>query len=188
VTGQCPFEGSSLFAVLAAIVGGTLIPPKRLVPALDETFDAIVTRALSKDPAQRFPDLRALGAALLTLASPRVQLGYASEFLPVPAAGVLVGERRAEPARLSDHGITVVAPYQDAVSSALESACEMPVSLDLLAVGSGRRSMSVAHVLIGSTLVLAALASVALAGSDEAAHKAPARPIHQVTRPQLPPS
>jgi len=188
VTGQCPFEGSSLFAVLAAIVGGTLIPPKRLVPALDETFDAIVTRALSKDPEQRFPDLRALGAALLTLASPRVQLGYASEFLTAPAAGVLVGARQLEPARLSDHSITVVAPYQAAVSSARESACQLPVSIDLLTMDSGRGSMSVAHVLIGSTLLLAALASVALAGSQEAAQAAPERLIHQVTRPQLPPS
>ena len=182
VTGQCPFEGSSLFAVLAAIVGGTLTPPSKLVRALDPTFEAIVTRALSKDPEERFPDLRALALALLPLASPRVQLGYASEFsaaaeADLSMAGGSDSERPPKPGWLSDHAITVVDPQRDALAEALESATELPRSPELLTVGSGRRSMSVAAVLIGSSLVLAALASVALAGSNnEASVEPPALP------------
>jgi serine/threonine-protein kinase len=177
VTGQCPFEGSSLFAVLAAIVGGTLTPPSRLVHALDPSFDAIVTRALSKEPDQRFADVRALGAALLPLASPRVQLGYAHEFSALPACAhshiTEESERPGAPALLSDHRITVASAYREAADSAQETSSEPPASLELLTLGAGRRSLGVASVLLGSSLVLAAIASVALAGSEDSSAKAP---------------
>jgi hypothetical protein len=172
VTGQCPFDGSSLFAVLAAIVGGALTPASRLVHGLDSSFDAIVSRALSKDPDQRFPGVRALGAALLPLASPRIQLGYAHEFAAIEASDrsgfvASTSERPAAAERLSDHRVTVAAPYREADESADGGDGELPASLELLAIGSGRRPLGVASVLLGSSLVLAALASVALAGSDD---------------------
>jgi serine/threonine protein kinase len=177
VTGQCPFEGSSLFAVLAAIVGGTLTPPSRLVPALDPSFDAIVTRALSKEPDERYADVRALGAALLPLASPRVQLGYAHEFSACPVLEHsrldADSERPSAPERLSDHRITVASAYREALESAEEMSSEPPASLELLTIGVSRRSLGVASVLLGSSLVLAAIASVALAGADDSSAKAP---------------
>jgi serine/threonine-protein kinase len=176
VTGQCPFEGSSLFAVLAAIVGGTLTSPSRLVQALDPSFDSIVTRALSKDPDERFVDVRALGAALLPLASARVQLCYAHEFSPQLAfemrpLGLSDSERPSAPELLSDHRITVVALYRHAAESTHETSGELPASLELLTLGVSRRPLGVASVLLGSSLVLAALTSVALAGSEDSSSK-----------------
>jgi serine/threonine-protein kinase len=146
VTGQCPFEGNSLFAVLAAIVGGALRPPSELVPGLDRVFEAIVTRALNREPDARFPDLRALGAALLPLASARVRLSYADEL----GASECDYGRSYESSRET---LVVTAPVAPAPS---------------LPAGSSSALRTTAFV--SSAIALAAVATLAVrAGANEAA-------------------
>jgi serine/threonine protein kinase len=79
VTGRRPFEGDSLFTVLTAIVHLDHNPPSALTYPMDPKFEALVDRALSKKPDQRFASMQEFGRELLTFASLRVQMLYASE-------------------------------------------------------------------------------------------------------------
>lgn len=83
-TGQKPFQASSLLALAAEITNGTLRPPRALRPELSEDFEAVVLRAMARNPDGRFPSVRALGAALLPLADDRTQIFWEDAFLGEP--------------------------------------------------------------------------------------------------------
>jgi serine/threonine protein kinase len=70
LTGKRPFESGSLTAVLTAHI---MEKPKPLIevrPDLGETINAIVMRALAKDPKARYADAGALLADLDTVQVP----------------------------------------------------------------------------------------------------------------------
>ncbi|UNK72634.1 Stk1 family PASTA domain-containing Ser/Thr kinase [Microbacterium sp. H1-D42] len=69
LTGRQPFRGDSPVAVAYQHVSETPVPPSELNEALPRALDAIVLRALAKDPYQRFPDASAFRAALKTTAA-----------------------------------------------------------------------------------------------------------------------
>jgi serine/threonine-protein kinase len=71
VTGRLPHEGDTTFVLLRNIVEGRFQPPSRHRADLPPAFEALVMRAMSLDPAARFPSVRELGRALLALASER---------------------------------------------------------------------------------------------------------------------
>src|SRR6202167_1585152 len=64
LTGVVPFEGESAVAIAFKQVSATPRPPSELNPALPPSLDAVVLRALAKDPAQRYADADELIAAL----------------------------------------------------------------------------------------------------------------------------
>ncbi|MCA8922529.1 MAG: serine/threonine protein kinase [Planctomycetes bacterium] len=64
LAGRPPFTGSSLLAVLRAVIGEAPEPPSRFNPRVPPGLEAVCLKALAKDPAQRYPSARALGAAL----------------------------------------------------------------------------------------------------------------------------
>jgi serine/threonine-protein kinase PknK len=64
LTGRTPFAGLSLTALLHAHVYETPEPPSRLAPDVPPDLEAVVLRALAKDPADRFPTAAELGRAL----------------------------------------------------------------------------------------------------------------------------
>jgi hypothetical protein len=53
---------------------------------LPEGIQRIIDRATSRDPAARFPSVRAMGKALLPFASPKAALTWASTFDERPIA------------------------------------------------------------------------------------------------------
>jgi len=61
-----PFAGDSVHAVLGAVIAGDLVPPRERTPtrAISPALEGVVLRAMQTDPAARFPDVRALQAAL----------------------------------------------------------------------------------------------------------------------------
>jgi len=83
-TGQKPFQASSLLALAAEITGGTLRPPRELLPELSEDFEAVVLRAMARDPDGRFSSVHALGAALVPLADDRSQIFWEDAFVGEP--------------------------------------------------------------------------------------------------------
>jgi len=64
LTGRPPFRGDSPVAVAYQHVSETPVPPTEVDEQLPRSLDAIVLRALAKDPYQRFPDAASFRAAL----------------------------------------------------------------------------------------------------------------------------
>jgi eukaryotic-like serine/threonine-protein kinase len=64
LTGQVPFDADSPVTVALKQVNEAPVPPRVLVPTIPPALDAIVLRALEKDPARRFADADEFIAAL----------------------------------------------------------------------------------------------------------------------------
>ncbi|HTQ68546.1 MAG TPA: Stk1 family PASTA domain-containing Ser/Thr kinase [Solirubrobacteraceae bacterium] len=64
LTGVVPFEGESAVAIAYKQVSAAPRPPSELNPAIPPSLDAVVMRALAKDPAQRYADADELIVAL----------------------------------------------------------------------------------------------------------------------------
>jgi serine/threonine-protein kinase len=64
LTGVVPFEGETAVAIAFKQVSATPRPPSELNPALPPSLDAVVLRALAKDPIERFADDDELISAL----------------------------------------------------------------------------------------------------------------------------
>jgi serine/threonine-protein kinase len=94
VTGEVPFRGPTLFDTLTLIVSGTCRRPRELCPSLTRDFEAVIGRAMARDPARRFASVGDMAAALVPFASPGVKAQWSPVFLatdvataaPAPAA------------------------------------------------------------------------------------------------------
>jgi eukaryotic-like serine/threonine-protein kinase len=64
LTGTVPFEGETAVAIAFKQVSAEPRPPSEVNPALPVALDAVVLRALAKDPAQRYADAEAFITAL----------------------------------------------------------------------------------------------------------------------------
>ncbi len=65
LTGRVPFEGDSLVAVAMRQVHDPPPPLRQVVPGISPRAEAVVTRALAKDPADRYQSAAEMEAALL---------------------------------------------------------------------------------------------------------------------------
>jgi beta-lactam-binding protein with PASTA domain/tRNA A-37 threonylcarbamoyl transferase component Bud32 len=106
LTARVPFDGESAVTIALKQVSEQPVPPSQLNPAVSPQLEAVVMRALAKDPAQRYPDADAFIAALqgqevppteatAIAAAPVVAAApvMAREpVTPVPAAAVLADE------------------------------------------------------------------------------------------------
>ena len=67
LTGQVPFDAETAVAIALKQVSEPPVPPRRINPEIPPALDAVVLKALAKDPKDRFADatefLRALDAA-----------------------------------------------------------------------------------------------------------------------------
>jgi beta-lactam-binding protein with PASTA domain/predicted Ser/Thr protein kinase len=64
LTGRVPFDGESAVSIALKQVNERPVPPSALNRAVTPELEAVVLRALEKDPARRFPDADAFIAAL----------------------------------------------------------------------------------------------------------------------------
>jgi beta-lactam-binding protein with PASTA domain/predicted Ser/Thr protein kinase len=64
LTGKVPFDGETAVAIAYQQVSAQPRPPSEVNPTIPPAFDAIVLRALAKDPAQRYADADEFIAAL----------------------------------------------------------------------------------------------------------------------------
>ncbi|MEM9194668.1 MAG: serine/threonine-protein kinase [Myxococcota bacterium] len=87
VTGRRAFGGASLPAVLASILFEPNPRVSELVPHCPPALDELITRLLSKAPAERPPSAKAVATALEGIAPPR-----ATPRMSTPAGGVLFRE------------------------------------------------------------------------------------------------
>ena len=75
LTGRVPFDGDSAVTIALKQVNATPIPPSEINPQVTPELEAVVLRALEKDPEDRFADadefIAALDAAASRIPSPR---------------------------------------------------------------------------------------------------------------------
>ena len=100
LTGVVPFDGETAVAIAFKQVSAQARPPSEVNPAVPQALDAVVLRALAKDPAQRFADadefiaalvrerqaLPAQTSAVLSGGPAGEQQGYGAAVLPVAGA------------------------------------------------------------------------------------------------------
>jgi len=80
VVGVHPFAAKTMEETLALISAGKAVPPRERMPELSKRVAGVIERAMSLEPAARFPDLRLLGRELLLLAGQRTRMTWALTF------------------------------------------------------------------------------------------------------------
>ena len=85
LTGRVPFEADSAVAIAMKQVSHTPQRPSSVNPAVSPALDAVVMRALEKDPGRRFQSADAFIAALDTAGrNPAAEQGGTAAFAPLP--------------------------------------------------------------------------------------------------------
>jgi len=97
LTGRVPFEGESAVAVAMKQVSQAPQRPSSINPQVSPALDAVVMRALEKEPGQRFQSADAFIAALeAALKDPAGGVGGTAAFAPLPPAVATPEEAIAE--------------------------------------------------------------------------------------------
>jgi len=91
LTGCSPFEADVPYALMHAILTAPVVPPSQVEPRVDQRVDAVVLRAMERDPKGRFLSMRALARALREL----VASGARPSEPPEPATASRPGARLA---------------------------------------------------------------------------------------------
>ena len=93
LTGRVPFEADSAVAIAMKQVSHMPQRPSSINPNVSPALDAVVMRALEKDPGQRFQSAEAFIAALdAALQNPGAVGGGTAAFAPLPAPVVVPGD------------------------------------------------------------------------------------------------
>ncbi len=128
LAGRPPFQGD-LLALVTQITSDPPPPPSRFRPGLDPRLDAVCLRALAKQPADRFPSMRAFALALEEVQSlppppdPRLTLriaGTSFAYRPAPTQRVIsLGRQKRRPGEPPEMGNDVVlrVPGNDQLSA-----------------------------------------------------------------------
>jgi eukaryotic-like serine/threonine-protein kinase len=91
LTGKVPFDGESAVAIALQHLSAEPAAPSSINPAVPAALDAVVLRALAKDPAQRYRDahefIAALEDARSTVAGGKAPARQAPAFAAASAAG-----------------------------------------------------------------------------------------------------
>jgi hypothetical protein len=80
LTGRRPYDGDNVYAVLHAIGAGQFPRPRELRPQIPDALEAAILRAMSLEPAHRFPSVAAFGAALLPFAGETTRAVWGATF------------------------------------------------------------------------------------------------------------
>ena len=84
LTGQVPFDAESPVTIALKHVSEQPVPPAQLNPASRPALEAVVMRALEKDPARRFADADEFIAALEAARAARRRRRWCVEPYPMP--------------------------------------------------------------------------------------------------------
>jgi len=97
LTGRLPFEGESAVAVAMKQVAQIPQRPSSINPRVSPALDAVVMRALEKDPGQRFQSADAFIAALdAAMREPGAPAGDTASFAPLPPVVAVPVEDEAD--------------------------------------------------------------------------------------------
>jgi serine/threonine-protein kinase len=125
VTGRTPLHGSDLYEVLERIRTTTPPVPSSVNARLPSAFDAVVMRALEREPSNRHSSVKALAAALLPFASPKVAEAWRRDFVET-SSGPL-GSSSSASRRISSKSPNAT-PLPDASPSEPRSSRKRPIA------------------------------------------------------------
>jgi eukaryotic-like serine/threonine-protein kinase len=163
LTGARPFTGDAVYIIMRNIVEGLFRPPSQLCPDIPRELEAVIMRAMSRAPDDRFARVRDLGLALVPFMSVQGRQKWAHHFT-APEAEMPVAHSLALPGAAGPTPITpalppaptkmIPAPGQDMPTRTLQPADQdvFEATSDVLAKRPGRRGV----------LVLAAIAIAGL--------------------------
>ncbi len=100
LTGRSPFAGDAPYALMHAILTAPVVPPSELEPLVAPGLDAIVLRAMHREPKDRFPSLRAFARALRELGSLGARASRPPERTPAARTSTVPPSSRRPAARL----------------------------------------------------------------------------------------
>jgi serine/threonine-protein kinase len=169
VTGERPFKSNSDFAVMLAQVNEQPRPPIELLPALSPELNAIILKAIAKDPAARFQSADEFRQALHTLPGLRTEAASSTETITwppaVPVGAAAMGAAMAGPFIPNDGiGSNQTGPMLDAKTLAgppavAARAADAPTADPWARSGLGHPVM---FVILGGLLVIGALVGTGL--------------------------
>jgi serine/threonine-protein kinase len=162
VTGERPFKSNSDFAVMLAQVNEQPRPPIELMPALAPELNAIILKAIEKDPAARFQTAAEFKQALETLPAVRSEAAASTDTVSwaaaTPVGAVDTGGAMAAGPHVPDSGVNSShGPFIDPKTSFPPPP--MPPSVKPSRSGLGHPVM---FVLLGGVLVIGALVGTGL--------------------------
>jgi serine/threonine-protein kinase len=154
IAGRRVFDGTNDAQVYAQVVQQRIPSLRGMAPEVPDDLDAIVRRALSREPADRFASAREMAAALSAAVQPATRTEV-SEWVE-STAGVMLAERAAwlaelEPSTSTEHHAT--RPKQRSTS---------------------RGAMALGALVVCAALVWIATKALAPAGAERAEHPSPA--------------
>jgi serine/threonine protein kinase len=82
LTGELPFATGGMYDLMVAIMTAPVKAPSERGEGIARELDEIVLRAMSRNPRDRFPSVRAFGAALLSFARERDRVAWSAELHP----------------------------------------------------------------------------------------------------------
>jgi eukaryotic-like serine/threonine-protein kinase len=144
LTGSVPFEGESAVTIALKQVSAQPIPPSHRNPAVGPALDAVVMRALAKDPAGRFASADELIAALqqarvgIAPAPPPAGVGLAPTAVVAPLAPGEMGP--------ADSAEAAARRRRRAIMAAIAALVVLAAALLLLLLPSGGGSVTVPDV------------------------------------------
>jgi hypothetical protein len=120
LTGRRAFDGPNVPAILSRVSFKNPEPPSRLAPGIPAEVDAVVSRALAKKPADRYPDARSFAEDLEDL-----------------VAGCPPRHQVKAPGRLRPEGTVVATAPPTVIAPAVPATREAPTQASLPASTSG---------------------------------------------------
>jgi serine/threonine protein kinase/beta-lactam-binding protein with PASTA domain len=169
LTGTVPFEGDSVVAIALRHLSEAPAPPSTLVPSISPNLDAIVMRALEKDPERRFADadefLSALEAERERLR--RDDGSHTAALAPLAPLSVLPGPAYPHPASYTTQPIGPIGPATGVYGTAPtywdpNTTGIIPPGSIVLPPGSRARRPIWPWVLFGVLVAAAAIAALAI--------------------------
>lgn len=112
VAGVPPFQGGDLGTLLFDIVRAAPPPPSRWNPEIPQALDAILAKAMRKDPAERYQDASHFSDELVQCAGSLPATSTASEPLPSGATGQLLDLALATQPVSSDRSLERTIPQE----------------------------------------------------------------------------
>jgi serine/threonine protein kinase len=179
LTGKCPFRGDNLLDILNAITTGPIPKLREVSPTMPAGLEAVLARAMQRDPAARWPSVRAFGEALRPFASVGGQAlweaFYTNEVAYVPTLhqwGVAPAPPQRPHLQLHDVAATFAVPSASAPTAPIYAPPRpsSPLRRGMMVAGG---ALFMGIILAGATL---ALYSARTASPDSAPALAPAPP------------